>query len=251
MQAGIAKMGYAGRKDTDMPQDRRCFIRRFGVTLGSLIVSGSLSGCRTNKEGGLSETESRVKEQDELSPTFHTPQWEQLRQCWLNLNNKQGIRNAVDKTFLEAVRQDGDPFATTRDVLAKEHQAILDVLVAEGQVKGPVAKHMQIAFEEAAYHIARQRATCYIILPIEYAPREDLLEQADALRKVSGDLDPATVAKAQAAITQDVAFFETFKAGPEDYRYLDGNYRTGTLKASPEALEAAHLLAQLFLETPG
>ncbi len=225
-----------------MPQDRRSFIRRFGVTLGSLIASGSLPGCGKKKEGESSKTGSQVKKQDEPSPTPRSPEWEQLRQCWLKLDDDN-----------RKAERDLGSFFITEEAVKKERTAsrrALDTLVAKGELKEPVAKHMQTALEEAANHIVRSMATCYIVLPIEHAPRNDLLQQADVLRKISGDLDPATVAKAQTAIAQDVAFFEIFKTSPNDYVSLHSNYHAGSLKVSSEALEAARLLAQLFLETP-
>ncbi len=231
-----------------MSQDRRSFIRRFGVTLGSLIASGSLPGCGKGKEGGSSKIERQVKEQDKPSPTPRTPEWEQLRQCWLNLNNRD-VRDALGKDFRKALDQGAD-FTTLKRALGRGHQAILDTLVATGQVKRPVAQRMQEAFEEAAYHVAPSGMTCYYNLPFEFYVRENLLQQADVLKTISGDLEPATVAKAQAAIAQDVAFFGIFKTGPKDHQSLESNYGTGTLKASPEALEAARLLAQLFVERP-
>ncbi|MEN6337257.1 MAG: hypothetical protein ABFE01_23625 [Phycisphaerales bacterium] len=133
----------------------------------------------------------------------------------------------------------------------KEHQRLIDALVEAGQVEAPVARYMQMAFSEAVFHVVRSRATCYIAIPFEAGPREDLLVQADALRKISGDLDPATVAKAQAAIAQDVAFFEAFRAGNHAYdKSLADGYNSGNLNASPEAFEAARLLTRLFAETP-
>lgn len=221
-----------------MPQDRRSFIKRFGATLGSMIVSGSLSGCGPQKHAG--SLESQAASQNEPSPGSQAPEWEQLRQCWFNLKDTDGIEKA---------RAGRIQFTATKDTLAKEHQVVLDALVAKGQLKGPVAEHMQLAFEEAAYHVVRSMATCYLGLPIEYAPREDLLKQADVLRTISGDLDPATVAKAQAAIAQDVAFFEVFKTGKYDYLPLRDQYRASGLQASPEALEAARLLTRLFAGT--
>jgi hypothetical protein len=246
-----------------MPQDRRSFIRRFGITLGSLIASGSLPGCGKKKERGSSKTEGQVKEQDkpsatptaegqvtkqdQPSPTPRRPAWEELRQCWLKLDT-------LDDDITKA-RGLGGRFPTEEAVNQKAriavHRAWLQHLVAEGELKEPVARHMQAAFEEAVYHVVRSMATCYLIFPFDGQVRNDLLTQADVLRKISGDVEPATVAKAQAAIAQDVAFFEIFKAGPKDHRSLESHYRTGTLKVSPEALEAAHLLTQLFLERPG
>ena len=238
-----------------MPDDRRGFIKKFGITLGSLIVSGSLAGCGHKRDEALPDARSPVGKQDESSLTPRAPEWEQLRQCWLDLNNTQDINANLSKKF-GALRQwtgpgqPQDPFDATRDALAEEHQAVLDTLVAKGRLKEPVAKQMQMAFEEAAYHVVRSMATCYIALPIEHAPRQDLLNQADVLRKISGNLDPATVTKAQAAIAQDVAFFEIFRTGRYDYLPLGEKYRASGFDPTPEALEAARMLTRLFLETP-
>lgn len=231
-------MGNVERKGIGMADDRRNFIKRFGITLGSLIVSGSLPGCAT---------ENQIKKRSDPPPTPRGPEWEALRQSWLDLSD-QRTRDALSNDFWSALRQDGD-FATARSRLGKKHHGILDRMVARGQLEKTVAEHMQVAFEEAAFHIVRSRATCYMMIPVEYAPRENLLQQTEALRGVSSDLDPATVAKAQAAIAQDVAFFEIFEAGKSRYdQSLADKYKAGNLEASPEALEAARLLTLLFVE---
>jgi hypothetical protein len=248
----------------DMSQDRRNFIRGFGATLGSLIVSGSLSGCGPRRAGTLSDAKDRD------ARILSAPEWGQLRQCWLGLKT-------VNEEIAEYFRQNWDRISgmAWRERIAEEeavprkraatHQQLLDALVARGLLEEPVARHMQVAFEEAIYHPIRSRKTCYIGIDTAYAPRRDLLQQADVLNKVSEDLDPSTVAKAQAAIAQDIAFFETFatfgtfttfgtarvsKARRDNRVQLEEDYRTGNLEASPEALEAARLLTRLFSEKP-
>ena len=269
-----------------MPQDRRSFIRRFGITLGSLIASGSLPGCGKKKEGGSSKTESQVKEQDKPapasrtpeweprrqaegqvtkqdkpSPTARTPAWEELRQCWLRLAT-------LDDDIRNAARGLRARFPTEEVVNEKTriaaHRAWLDILVARGELKEPVAAHMQTAFAEAVDYLVRSvrepktpgpGPVCYAPVPVGYRFRKDyradLLQQTEVLRKMSGDLDPGIVAQAQAAIAQDVAFFEVFRTSPNDYGVLKSDSEPDLLQVSPEALEAARLLAQLFVERPG
>ncbi len=237
-----------------MPHDRRSFIRRFGITLGSLIASGSLPGCGDKKEGGSSKTESQGKEQDQPSPTPRPAEWEQLRQCWLKLDS-------FDDDFGEAA-MDSQDVLTKREAVKKEraaaHRALLNTLVAKGKLKEPVAQHMQTAFEEAVNYVdylmpARKHpesvGMCYYPMPIEYAFGKDLLKQADVLRQISGDLDPAIVAQAQAAIARDVASLEILRPNPNDRGAPKIHDGTDPLEISPEGLEAARLLARLFLET--
>jgi hypothetical protein len=243
-----------------MSDNRRSFIKKFGIALGSLIASASLPGCGAKKDGGLSDTPSQVEIPNEPAPTARAPEWEQLRQCWLKLNTKQDIRNRQN----EGTWQGGFPLMGLMkpDILAKEHQAILNTLVAKGQLQEPVAEHMQTAFDEATIHfyIVSSQMMCYGGHPLTFSPRLDLFQQAEALRKISGNLDPATVAKAQAALTQDIAFFEIYRALPEGAEVfgtcpdrvesLMRDYATGKLKAGPEELEAARLLTELFLQKP-
>lgn len=227
-----------------MPQDRRSFIKRFGATLGSLIVSGSFPGCGPKKDKGLADPKPEDKTEKGPSPyvrTLSVPEWEHVRQCWLSLRNLSqddvSFRKDNGKVVLEIA-------------VVKEHQRLMDDLVKTGQLEASVAEYVQMAFTQAAGHIVAWKMTsCYLGIPFEAGPREDLLKQADVLHRVSGDLDPTTVAKAQAAITQDMAFFEAFRAGNRAYdESLADSYNAGNLKASPEALEAARLLTQLFAE---
>jgi hypothetical protein len=60
-------------------------------------------------------------------------------------------------------------------------------------------------------------------------------------------LDPATVAKAQAAIAQDIAFLAMFKGGPGSDSSLTPDDKGDKFRASPEVLEAARLLTELFM----
>jgi len=203
-----------------------------------------------------------------------------VRQCWLSLATlNEEINEAMTQTedryrreglltFENYPRISKDIWAPKETIprgRVAEHQAVLDVLVSRSQLERPVANHVQVAFEEATFHIVRGRSTCYMQTPTEFAPRKDLLQQVDTLSKISGGLDPAIVAEARAAIAHDMVFFETFepvegplpfgtprtfKARPDNCAELLGEYETGNLKASPEALDAARLLTRLFTETP-
>jgi len=244
--AGNRQTENVKRREIGMAQDRRDFIKRFGVTLGSLIVSGSLPGCGPRKKEGASDAEDGTK------TTPRAPQWEELRQCWVNLKTLNEEIDEVTKQNKDLRATDCGAYIALKDAIPKKraarHEMLLETLVTTGELDRRVADHMQTAFEEAIYHIVRSGMLCYIAIPFEHGVRQDLLRQSDVLSEISGDVDPATVAKAQAAIAQDAAFFEIFRTNPIDCASLEKGYKDRALKASPEALEAARLLTQLFLE---
>ncbi len=219
---------------------RRHFIKSLGASLGSLIVSGSLSGCGagTDKESLTTKAESSASE------------WASLRQCWFDLST---LRKAITEAMNKA-RQEGRSLWDAGEAVPQErkarHRALLDALVAAGELDRPVAGHMQVAYEEAVYHINRSRATCYMIIPFVYDVRRDFLKQANALSDVSGGLGSATVAQAQAAIAQDMAYFEAMHDDQSNYMAIQKIYEAGAMEASPEALEAARVLSQLLLGRP-
>ena len=244
-----------------MSFDRRYFIKSFGVTLGSLITSGSLSGCKviteqkdsTAKDTPItkSTTSEKVRTPSSASPKKLTPsdsELKPLRLCWLDLSTLE--RDIIEATS-KARQEKRDSWWEMQEVVKKEratkHQAILDTLVGEGKLDKLVAEQIQVAFEEALYHIARSMATCYMGLPNEYYVRSDLLKQAEVLSEISGGLDPATVAQARAAIAQDMTYFEMIANSNGNKRSLWESYNAGNLKAGQIALEAARLLTELLL----
>lgn len=241
-----------------MSIDRRYFIKSFGVTLGSLIASGSLSGCNektkqkasTAKETPITNlpTPKKVKPPSPKKPPHPDPELESLRQCWLDLSN---LQQAISEAYKKAREEGNDSWREMDEYVRKEratkHRAILDTLVKAGKLDRLVSEQIQVAFEEAQYHIARSMATCYMGMPYEYYPRSDLLKQTEVLNEISGDLKPAIVAKARAAIAQDMAYFQTVANANYNYKSLQANHKTGKLKASPEALEAARFLTELLV----
>ena len=222
-----------------MSTDRRSFIKSFGVTLSSLVISGSLTGCKTKK--------TQINERYEKEILL-VSEWSSLRRCWLDLYTLQeDIRNA----YRIAKQEKRPDFFNVEENVKKEraarHQNALKVLVTSNHLDEAVAGHIQAAFEEGLYHIARSMATCYLGPGFDYNVRRSLLRQADVLTDISGDLDHHTIKRARAAIAQDMAYFEETKDENFNYKLLRESYEKGKLKASPEALEAARLLTQLLL----
>jgi hypothetical protein len=152
-----------------------------------------------------------------------------LRACWLDLDHSE-LQSFEDTDFSRDLRQ--------------RHEQALTALVERGTIDDAVADEIAIAFEEAIAHIQRQQATCYIALPPVFAPREDLIKQAELLEEMAseGDIDSETMAQAQAALARDIAWLAEFHAGEEPGE-LDG------IIVSPEAAEAARILVELLLGT--
>lgn len=199
-----------------MSVNRRDFIRSVGVALASLLAVR----CRP--------TPTTPTCYAPVMPTPDYPTWDALRGCWLDLDNPQ-LQSYEETEFSQALRQ--------------RHAAALDELVANGEVERAVADEIAVAFEQAVAHIQRQVASCYIMTPPEFAPRQNLVEQAAALEEMAAqsDIDPATVAQAQEAIERDVAWLAQFAAG-------ETPGEPDSVEVTPEAAEAARILVQLLLD---
>jgi hypothetical protein len=205
-----------------MKTTRREFIRRVGIALGSLMAMRCVTTCYAPSP------ETPPSSPLDAPPT---PEWAALRGCWLDLDNPE-LQSSEDTDFSRELRQrNGDALAA---------------LVASGELDAAVADEIDAAFEEAIAHVQRQQATCYIALPPEFTPRDDLVQQAELLETLAaeGDIDPQTVARARAALGRDIAWLARFHAGeaPGEWKGVE---------VTPEAAEAARILVELLLGDQG
>jgi hypothetical protein len=203
-----------------MKTPRREFIRQVGIALGALM--GTRWAC----------CYAPALPTPSPSPSGSTdPNWAALRACWLDLDHPD-LQSFEDTDFARDLRH--------------RHEHALAALVESGEIDAAVADEIAAAFEEAIAHIQRQQATCYIALPPVFAPREDLIKQAEMLEEMAaaGDIDPETMAQAQAALERDIAWLAQFHAGEEPGE-LDG------IEITPEAAEAARILVELLLGYQG
>lgn len=203
-----------------MRTTRREFIRRVGIALGSLMAARCVS--------------TTCYLMPTLTPTPDTPltpNWAALRACWLDLDNPK-LQSFEDTDFSHALRQ--------------RHADALTALIDSGELDAAVADEIATAFEEAIAHVQRQQASCYIALPPEFTPRDDLMRQADLLEYLAaeGNIDPGTVAQAREALERDIAWLAQFHAG-EVPGELEG------IEVTPEAAEAARILVGLLLGDQG
>lgn len=159
------------------------------------------------------------------------PSWVALRNCWLDLDNPK-LQSFEEADFSHELRQ--------------RHADVLAVLVDSGELDGAVADEIDIAFKDAIAHVQRQQATCYIALPPEFTPRENLMRQAELLREMAaeGDIDPETMSRVQAALERDITWLAQFHAGE-----MPGELEE--IEITPEATEAARILVELLLGDQG
>jgi hypothetical protein len=147
--------------------------------------------------------------------------------------------------------------------LLAEHQAALDEIVAAGEITSDVAAELQAAFGAAVYHVYRSNApiTCYEPALIDYMPVSSgqLTQQVQILEDMAeeGNLDPATITQAQAAVARDIAFLSLPQedvqalydhliqtAGGAGYPAFDEL----ALEVPPSAAEAARFLIEVLVE---
>ena len=205
-----------------MKTTRREFIHRVGIALGSLMAARCVTTCYAPDPPTSAPTPP-------VTPL--PPDWAALRACWFDLDDPK-LQSFEDTDFSHELRQ--------------RHEDTLTALVDSGELDAAVADEIAAAFEEAIAHVQRQQASCYIVLPAEFAPRDDLVRQTDLLEDLAaaGDIDPGTVAQAQEALERDITWLAQFHAG-EMPGELEG------IEVTPEAAEAARILVALLLGTQG
>ena len=212
-----------------MTPTRRDFIHTLGVTLATLIVTRC-------SNGGVSGSTPR----------------ERLRSCWLQLE------------WLAQEAKDYERGVQATEMLADEHRAALDGLIAEGALQGDVAVLIHTSFYAAANHVLLANApiTCYEPVMLDYTPTSSsqLAYQAQILAEMSeqGIIEPETMTLAQQTIERDIAFL-TLSAEDESALYDMLMAAAGdsysfplfdelTLAVSPQAAEAAQFLVELLIQ---
>lgn len=198
-----------------MATSKRSFIRYVGLMLGSILATRCAPTCYTQTP----PTPTPLSSGD--------PLWEALRVCWMDLQDPR-LQTFEDTDFTRELR--------------RRHADALAALVAEEGLHPTVAENIGIAFEQGMAHVQRQMASCYMLIPPEFAPREELVNQVAVLGEMAAtsEIDPSTVARAQEALERDIAWLAEFEAGmvPEE---LDD------VHAGWEEVEAARILVELLL----
>jgi hypothetical protein len=212
-----------------MGTNRRDFIKTVGIALASLVLLRCVPPGRLDDSGRG-----------------------RLRRVWLRLG-----------WLAEQSTGDWERGQRASEELLAEHQAALDEIVAAGETTSVVAAELQAAFGAAVYHVYRSNApiTCYEPVLIDYMPvsSSQLTQQVQILDDMAedGNLDPATIAQAQAAIGRDIAFLSLSQedvqalydhliqtAGGAGYPSFDEL----ALEVPPAAAEAARFLIEVLVE---
>ena len=225
-----------------MTPSRRDFLKHVGIAVASLAMARCVCPGRSDDDP--------TNPPDDDSPRA------QLRRCWLRFD------------WLEEQASDWSDYDKGNEALQElttDHRAALDDLVAAGDLDREVADCVQSAYDAAAYHVWRANCgmTCYEpMMGPDYTPTASwqVAQQADLLAEMAeeGDLDPGTVAEAQAAVERDFAFLCMANAEVEDLydqlmaaagdSYAYPNFDELELDVSPEADRAARFLVELMTE---
>lgn len=247
-----------------MTPTRREFIKQFGVMLASLVAvrctpTASPTPLATPRPTATPSPTSTPMATPTSTPTpgiEDSPPRERLRETWSRFD-----------WLVEEARhwEDYERGDKARFELADDHRAALDELVTAGELDGVVADQVQEGFVAAAYHVWRSNCgnTCYLhTFTLDYKPAGagQLVQQAELLADMveTRDVDPATIALAQAAVERDIAFLTLSreevealydrlaeaKGGSNDYPPFDEL----DLEIAPEAAAAARFLVELLLE---
>ncbi len=231
-----------------MPLHRRDFMKVLGVSVASLI----LARCRLQlAEPTIPPPPSPTCYEPTMPPITTTPAIssarDRLRLYWLRFDElaQSSQENTENKLGQE---------------LTSGHRLELAELVANGEISAPVASLVQEAYDAAIFHVWRSNApiTCYLGI-FNYAPNSAavLVEQSRVLDQIAGEgtIDPATLAKAQAALEHDMAFYALTDEEVEalyEQLYKENNpaplppFEELPLEPTPDAQEATQFIVDLL-----
>jgi len=223
-----------------MPVSRRDFMKVFGISVASLL----LTRCRFP---------IGVTCYAPLPPTALPDSTRgHLRLYWLHFNE-----------LAQATSADYEKGDTLSQQMTADHRAALDEMVSTGEIPAQVADLVQEAYAAAVYHVWRSNApmTCYAPMVANYAPTSAgvLVQQAEALSQAAsqGSIDPQTLAKAQATLEHDMAYYALSDADLQAlYDRLISDWRangqsipsfeTLELEPTPDAKAAAQFIVDLL-----
>jgi hypothetical protein len=222
-----------------MTISRRDFIKLFGMCVASLLLTRcqfpAIAACYAPMP----------------PPELRTARG-RLRAGWRRFNE-----------LAQATAADYEAGDRLSQQLASDHRLNLDELVANGELFAAVADLVQEAYSAALYHVWRSNApiTCYEPVIVNYAPSSAgvLVQQSEALNQAAaqGEIAPETLAKAQAALEHDMAFYALSDADLQAlYDRLIAEWQTTgqstpsfdavELEITPDAKAAAQFIVDLL-----
>jgi hypothetical protein len=189
-----------------MPIPRRNFMQLLGISLGSML----LARCQRTATPTPAVITCYTIVPPTDTPGMPAPPrlaaMDRMRLCWLKFGElAQKTLNGVDGA--------GNADNQLGTQMTADHRSVLDELIAAGEIAPAVADLVQEAYAAAVFHIWRSNVamTCYLTAGPLYAPAgaDDLVRQAETLNQIveGGAVTPETLAKVQAALEHDFAFY--------------------------------------------
>jgi hypothetical protein len=192
-----------------MPVPRRDFMKLLGISLGSVLLARCQRKPTSTPTSDFVVCYEITAIRPDITPETPTPESvslrDRMRLLWMRFGE------------LAAKTRDGSNAGAGDNPLGgqmiREHQVVLDELVAAGALTGPVADLVEEAYTAAVYHVWRSNApiTCYEPMMIDYAPASagNVVRQADALSQIAAGstVSPGTIEKVQAALEHDLAYY--------------------------------------------
>jgi len=220
---------------------RRSFMKLLGISVASLSLTRCAPFTTTCYAPTLTPIPTR-------SPAGATRR-ERLRQYWLRFDE------LAQKSWEDTENQLGKE-------LAAGHRLALDELVENGELSAAVADLVHEAYDGAVYHVWRSNTgmTCYVGT-FNYGPASAsvLVEQSQVLNQIASQwtIDPATLAKAQAALEHDMSYYALSQEEVEALhsQLLEESrpeqplpeFEELPLEPTPEAKEASRFIIDLLM----
>jgi hypothetical protein len=248
-----------------MPVPRRDFMKLFGVSLGSLLLTRCQRAAET-PTGAFQPPmmtcyeATRVLTTEEILTAQAPTARQQLRLCWLRFDDlAKRIQDSVDGG---RPGWESDPIGTK---MIADHRVVIDRLAVEGAIDAATADLLQEAYAAAVRHIWRSNVPimCYDMAMPDYAPAsaDDLVRQSQTLEQVAAGatIVPETLSKIQAAVEHDLAFYALTDADVQAlYGRLAAEYGDPgetipafaevELNLTPEVRLAAQFLISVLME---
>jgi hypothetical protein len=232
-----------------MSLTRRDFMKLFGVSVASLL----LTRCRGNATA-MPTPEMTCYEPVAVTeiPVLLSSARERLRSCWLRFGE-----------LAQTTLANEDMENTLGKQMIQDHRNALDELVDAGEISALVADLVQEAYAGAVNHVWRSNipVTCYAPTVVDYSPVSAgiLVKQSEILGQLGGQrtIDSETLAKAQAALEHDMAFYalsdeevqalydRILKESQEAVQPVP-SFEALQLELSPDAREAAQYILDLL-----
>jgi hypothetical protein len=262
---------------------RREFIRSFGIAFLAVAGGRALAGCRRGTEAVDAPRPVDTASDAGIGTPAVTPVGPPVADAGLapapdaptaTTATTADERARVRKLWLELVPEptaedwleyQGTDSPDPRPAREAAHREALDRLVAGGDLRGPIADLVQLAFAEVSFHAWRLRigSTCYDPTQLGWQlqqSRERLCERARLLDELvrGGSVAADAVADARTALARELAVYDAaavFAKLEGQPRWDQENALSATLAAgglTPDAdeLEAAGWLVELLLAAP-